>query len=143
VLWLIWLLIGGLLVLAELQTGTFYFLLLGAAAAAAGLLALLGISPAIQCLLFALLTLLSYAFVLPRFKKHAVPGSRVPTTAESLPGRIGIVETPIAPGETGQVKVNGELWSAVSDEALSPGDKVTVVEVRVTKLVVKKGDHPS
>jgi membrane protein implicated in regulation of membrane protease activity len=139
-MWLIWLLVGGLLVLAELQTGTFYFLLLGAAAAATGLFALLGISLAIQCLLFALLTLLSYAFVLPRLKKLTSPGSRVPTVAESLPGRIGTVEAPIAPGETGQVRVNGELWSAVSDEALSPGDKVTVVEVRVTKLVVKKGE---
>jgi membrane protein implicated in regulation of membrane protease activity len=139
--WLVWLCIGGVLVLLELQLGTFYFLLLGAAALVTGLLGLAGVSSLlVQGVIFAVLTFALYAFVLPRLRKRLTPAvNKVPTVAESLPGKVAIVEVPIVPGEVGQVKVNGELWSAVSDEAIGIGERVTIVEVHVSKLVVRKG----
>jgi len=37
----------------------------------------------------------------------------------------------------GKVFVNGELWSAVSDDALSPGDKAVIEQVKGLTLRVK------
>jgi len=37
----------------------------------------------------------------------------------------------------GKVFVNGELWSAVSDDALSPGDKAVIEQVKGLTLTVK------
>ena len=41
-------------------------------------------------------------------------------------------------GDEGAVYVDGELWRAISKDALSPGDKVTVAKVDGLVLKVKK-----
>ncbi len=60
---------------------------------------------------------------------------RKPSTGkESLIGEVGKVVLPLNP--EGYVKVRGELWRAVSPTNLNVGDKVVVVDVRGSKLVV-------
>ncbi len=64
---------------------------------------------------------------------------RKPATGKAgLIGEIGIVRTPLAP--RGQVFVSGELWTAVCDTPLQPGDSVRVegvegLTLRVTPLL--------
>ena len=41
---------------------------------------------------------------------------------------------------TGQVKVGAQIWTAVSDESLTEGVKVQVLEIQGVKLVVKRAD---
>lgn len=40
--------------------------------------------------------------------------------------------------DIGEVKVDGKIWTAVSDEILSAGDYAKVLEINSTKLKVKK-----
>jgi membrane-bound serine protease (ClpP class) len=69
--------------------------------------------------------------------------SRKPSTgSEGMVGLIGIAKTPLTP--QGKVLVHGELWEAVSDQPLQPGDQAEVTKVEGLKLYVtpaaKKGD---
>jgi membrane-bound serine protease (ClpP class) len=58
---------------------------------------------------------------------------------ESLPGKVGTARTDI--GESGQLQVGAELWSAEAAEAgqvIKAGEKVEVVRVEGLRLIVKK-----
>ena len=44
--------------------------------------------------------------------------------SEGLVGEAGEAETYFAPGGKGKVFVHGELWNAVSDEAIQKGEGV-------------------
>lgn len=57
------------------------------------------------------------------------------TGQEEMIGLIGIVKTALTPH--GQVAVHGELWEAVSDSPLQPGDKAEIISVSGLRLRVK------
>ncbi|MCK5260360.1 MAG: nodulation protein NfeD [Candidatus Omnitrophica bacterium] len=57
---------------------------------------------------------------------------------EGLIGGIGEAKTHFAPGKKGKVFVHGELWNAVSDEAVRKGDEVIVEEVEGLTVKIKK-----
>ncbi len=62
---------------------------------------------------------------------------RKPTTGrEGLLGEKGIARSRLAP--EGQIFVRGEIWSAISEEVVEPGEKVVVDGVSGLKLKVKK-----
>lgn len=62
---------------------------------------------------------------------------RRPTTGrEGLLGEKGIARSRLAP--EGQIFVRGEIWSAISEEVVEPGEKVVVDGVSGLKLKVKK-----
>ncbi len=61
------------------------------------------------------------------------------TGQETLPGAHGVARTAIQP--TGQVHVQGELWTAElaeGAEPIQPGEKVEVVRVDGLRLIVRK-----
>ena len=57
------------------------------------------------------------------------------TGREELVGMVGIVKTPLAP--QGQVAVRGELWEAISEAPLQPGEKAEVTGIDGLRLSVK------
>jgi len=57
------------------------------------------------------------------------------TGREEMVGLVGIVKTALAP--QGQLAVRGELWEAVSDQPLRPGDEAEVTGVDGLRLRVK------
>jgi len=68
---------------------------------------------------------------------------RPPTTGrEGMVGLVGVVKTPVAP--QGKLLVHGELWEAVSDQPLQPGDEAEVLRLEGLTLHVrpaaKKGE---
>jgi membrane-bound serine protease (ClpP class) len=60
---------------------------------------------------------------------------RPATGREEMIGLVGIVKTALTPH--GQLAVHGELWEAVSDRPLQPGDKAEVIGVEGLRLYVK------
>ncbi|HEX8751090.1 MAG TPA: NfeD family protein, partial [Nitrospira sp.] len=60
---------------------------------------------------------------------------RPATGREEMVGLVGIVKTALAP--QGQLAVHGELWEAVSDQPLRPGDEAEVTGVDGLRLRVK------
>ncbi|TAJ32042.1 MAG: nodulation protein NfeD [Nitrospirae bacterium] len=68
---------------------------------------------------------------------------RKPSTGrEGMVGLVGVAKTTLAP--QGKILVHGELWEAVSDRPLQPGDQAEVTKIEGLKLYVtpaaKKGD---
>jgi membrane-bound serine protease (ClpP class) len=61
--------------------------------------------------------------------------SRPLTGREGMVGLIGVAKTALAP--QGQLSVHGELWEAVSEQPLQPGDQAEVTRVEGLKLYVK------
>jgi len=67
---------------------------------------------------------------------------RPATGSEGMIGLVGIARTPLEP--QGRVMVHGELWDAVSEEPLQPGDAAEVTGLEGLTLRVrppaKKGE---
>ena len=68
---------------------------------------------------------------------------RQPTTgSEGMVGLVGVAKTALTP--QGKILVHGELWDAISEQSLQPGDQVEVTRVEGLRLYVKpvskKGD---
>jgi membrane protein implicated in regulation of membrane protease activity len=76
----------------------------------------------------------------PALKRLASTAAGLRTGVDAMRGRKGVVIKPISELESGQVRVEGEIWTARSyyeGEPLAEGTRVEVVEVRgVTALVV-------
>lgn len=69
------------------------------------------------------------------FMALRVRSAPVRTGMEGLVNEIGTARSPIDPH--GKVFVHGEIWDAVSDEPVAPGDPVEVVAVRNLTLAVR------
>lgn len=61
---------------------------------------------------------------------------RQPTTgSEGMVGTIGVAKTPLTP--RGQLSIHGELWEAISEQPLQPGEQAEVTRVEGLKLYVR------
>ena len=64
------------------------------------------------------------------------------TGSEGMVGLVGVAKTNLAP--QGKILVRGELWDAISEQPLQPGDHAEVTRIDGLKLYVKpappKGD---
>lgn len=63
---------------------------------------------------------------------------RVATGDIALIGLRGVAISDISPSQKGQVKVMGEIWSAISDEEINEGDEIVVQNVQGFILKVRK-----
>jgi membrane protein implicated in regulation of membrane protease activity len=145
--WILWAVLGILLVIAEIFTSGFVLLWFGVGALAAGLLAMLGAGLGLQFLAFivvsSLLTALSRTIFLNYFE-HKNEGDRVRLGAASLPGQIGTVvsESRGALNE-GAVKVYGSVWTAFpaeGEEPLREGERVVVERLTGASIYVRRAD---
>ena len=64
--------------------------------------------------------------------------TRATTGAEGIVGEVGEVREAIAPGAPGKVFVHGEIWRAVSADALNPGARALVKSINGLELQVQK-----
>ena len=79
------------------------------------------------------LIILGIGYIVARERRR-----RSTTGAEGLVGEVGEVREAIAPGAPGSVFVHGEIWRAVSSDALSPGARARVKSVNGLELQVQK-----
>lgn len=143
-LWILWLVLGVGLIIAEVFTLGFVLLWFGVGAIAAALVGLLGGGFLLQFLVFAIvsvsLTLMSRT-IFANYFSHGET-DRMKSGVDSLPGKVGTV-TLASQGalHEGAVKVFGSTWTAfpIDDETLlTEGEKVEVVEVRGSSVYVRR-----
>jgi len=142
--WIGWLVLGVLLIIAEIFTLGFVLLWFGIGAIAAALAGMLGAPFVIQFAVFAgvsvVLTLMSRTI----FAKYLGHGDEeaVKMGIDALPGQIGTVTTESKGAlNEGAVKVYGSTWTAfpVDEESrLVEGEKVEVVSVKGSSIYVRK-----
>lgn len=94
----------------------------------------------LQVMAFALVSVLTLIFTRPVALKYLKP-KQTKTNADAIPGKEGIVVTPIRPLEgIGQVKIEGMVWSAKPEDGQSEfevGDRVLVVRIEGVKAVIR------
>jgi membrane protein implicated in regulation of membrane protease activity len=136
--WAIWLIVGGVLLIAEMLTLTFYLLWLGIGAVIAAAVALFAPDLfALQGLSGGAAALILTVFTKPltrRFRESR--GYR--DAINELVGKQGIVVEAIVDGKPGIVKIGNETWSAVSLNNLNIEDKIKVISRGTTVLEVQK-----
>ncbi|MEO6223438.1 MAG: NfeD family protein [Vicinamibacterales bacterium] len=140
-LWWHWLVIGLLLVLAELATpGGFFVLFFGLAALIVGALSAFGAGgpPWTQLLTFSVLSVLSLVLFRSRLLKSVQHDPQAPQV-DTLIGEIGQLEGAIAPGQIGKIEVRGAAWSArnTSSSELPRGMRCRIVRVDGLMLEVE------
>jgi membrane protein implicated in regulation of membrane protease activity len=62
----------------------------------------------------------------------------IKTNADRLIGKVAVCTSAILDGERGEVKIEGKIWTAISNDAVAIGEKVEVLAIEGVKLVVKK-----
>jgi len=134
-----WILVAIICGAIEIFTAGFWFLWLAIAGVIVALLVQFGLLPALemQLLVFALFTLLLIIFTRPLVVKF-VKSNDTLSNVKALIGQHGITLTSIVPMQFGQVKVNGEIWTAVAEEELEENTRVEVMGIDGVKLQVKK-----
>lgn len=145
-LWILWSVLGAILVVAEIFTSGFVLLWFGIGALAAALAALVGIDNlGIQFLIFAVisisLTAASRTIFLNYFSRERA-GTSLRTGVESLPGKIGtVVSSSRGALQEGAVKVFGSTWTAypaAGEEPLEAGERVCVESVEGASIYVRR-----
>ncbi len=129
--YIIWWILAFALVALELTTGTFYLLVYGLAAAAAGVAAWMGLSVTTQIVIAAVIGVAG-TIVLKQWRQAA--GNE--TNLQDLDiGQSVSVES--WQGSRGQVKYRGALWDAEAQDANVDSSKPLLIRaVRGTVLVV-------
>jgi membrane protein implicated in regulation of membrane protease activity len=137
----LWLIIGIALVIAEVLSGAFVLVMLGSAALVAALVAALGTGPVISGIVFAAVAAGGITLARPALVAKMHSGDHVKTNVDALVGSKALV-TVTVDAHSGQVKVNGEIWSARSydeTEVLQPGRTVTIMSISGATAVVWGG----
>jgi hypothetical protein len=134
-----WLVIGLVLLIAEMATGTTYLLWPAVAAFATALISFLGFTNWIADIaIFAVLVIVLTYFGQPIVRRWRSEGAanNLNNRAAQLIGVRGVVAN--FAGGAGSVKVGDTLWRAVSDDVLEEGAEVEVVGVDGMTLKVKR-----
>ncbi len=137
-MWYIWLILAGVFVIGEVLTAGFLIFWLGIASLIAMAVSFITDNIIIQTTVFLISSVILILATKPLVKKFAKVET-TKTNAFSLIDKKGIVTKDISSiNSTGQVKVEGELWSATgeNDIEISKGTEVKIKEIKGVKLIV-------
>lgn len=139
ILWWHWLLLGLLLMLAELATpGGFYIIFFGLGAVLTGVLALAGVGDSsVQLLLFIAASVASLLLFRSRVLRWLQREPQAPAV-DAVVGEIATAVEGLVPGAVGKVELRGSFWSARNASAaeLIAGTRCRVLGVDGLLLVV-------
>ena len=140
-MWIVWLAIFVIAIVVEAATAeiTGIFLCLGAIVAL--ILALVpGVPFWAEIVVFVALTVLSFIFLRPVFKKFFKKGGSKETNVDSLIGTKCLVQKEYKKYDFGEVRIAGATWSIiniVNEEEIPQNAQVEIVGIDGNKLIVK------
>ena len=139
--WWIWILIGLLLVLAELVTpGGFYFIFFGAGAVGVGILAGLDVAGPVwlQVVLFSVLSVGALWLFREKLLRLTQTAPREPI--DNLIGETAVAVDEISINAIGKAELRGASWSArnVGDQPLARGERCKVERVEGLMILVRR-----
>jgi membrane protein implicated in regulation of membrane protease activity len=138
----IWLIVGLVLVAAEVLSGELVLLALGGGALVAAAVSLFGVDPVVGILVFAVASGLLVFGARPALRRRLERGVEHPVMHHrALVGATGVVVARVDE-HGGRITIGRELWSARAldaHEVIEPGGKVTVMDISgATALVVSQ-----
>lgn len=145
-IWILWIILAVILIVAEVFTSGFVLLWFGIGALAAAFAGLVGIdSLALQFLIFAGvsvgLTAASRTIFVNYFSREKT-GDSLRSGVDALPGKIGtVVSSSKGALNEGAVKVFGSTWTAypaAGEDPLEAGERVEVESVQGASIYVRR-----
>lgn len=135
---IMWLVISGVLLIIEIFTISFLLFFPGISAFISFIAYLLGANIYIQVVIFAVSSTLMILFVRPLITRF-FKSKDIPMNSNFLIGKTGIILKDIGPNKVGQVKVSGEIWSAITKEGniILKDSEVKIIAIDGVKLVVE------
>ena len=137
-MWSIWLIAAGVFFVVEIATTGFLVFWLGVASLISMLASFITSNIIIQTIVFVISSCILIPLTKPLADKF-ISKKVVPTNSYSLINKQGIVTIDINPIEgVGQVKVNGEIWSAKTDDGtiITKDTRIEVIKIDGVKLIV-------
>ena len=138
-MWQVWAVVAFLCLILELTSGDFFIICFSIGGIFTVIGAALGLNVYWQLFIFAIFSLLSIFFVRPvalRWLHKNEPNKA--SNADALIGRTGRVTEPITTGNSGYVKIAGDMWKAVSTQDIAAGTTVRVIGRESTIITVEK-----
>ncbi len=133
----IWLGAAAVFGIGEMITAGFFLLPFAAGAIAAAVLAFANVNPAIQGIVFLVVSILALVWL----RRYAAKGDerQASVGANRFSGETALVLDPIDRiAGTGKVRMDTEIWRATTDGDPIPADsEVRIIAVRGTRLVVE------
>lgn len=140
-MWQIWLLISGVFFIAEIITVGFLVFWFAIGALIAMLVSFFTDNIIIQTTVFIISSTLLLFATKPLVKKFTSNKDSIKTNVYSIVGKNAIVKEDIdSLNSKGQIKVDGETWSAISKDNcnIPKGSEVKIVEIKGVKAVVSE-----
>lgn len=138
-MWQIWLIIAGVCLVIEIMTVGFLIFWFAIGALFAMIVSLFTDNLIIQTSVFVISSGIMIFATKPFVKKFVNTKNTIQTNVYSTIGKIGIVTKDIdSIHSLGQVKVDGEVWSAVGidDMNIPQGTEVEIKEIKGVKAIV-------
>ena len=142
--WILWIVLGVVFIIAEIFTFGFVLLCFGIGALAAALAGGLGFGFTLQFLIFAIVSIALTVMSRTIFARYFSPNDEdtIKMGMDALPGQIGTVTIGSRGAlQEGAVKVYGSTWTAFpidSEMSLIEGEKVEVVRVQGSSIYVQR-----
>lgn len=140
-IWQIWIIASVLLFIVEVFAPTFLASCIAIGCLASGIFAFLDFGFKTQLVVFSVGAIISFFCIMPFMMKYAHKKSiNVKTNANALVGKIGRVAVTIDNSRNqGRAIVEGDDWKVETenDEIVNEGEKVEVLKVNSTILIVK------
>lgn len=136
IFWVAAVIIFGVLEAITAQLVSIWFVI---GAIAAMICAIFNTPVLVQAIVFIVVTIIALVITRPIAKKYLYPNKQ-PTNADRVLNKTGVVIEEINNiNATGQVKVDGQVWSARSADGIviSKNQNVTVKEISGVKLIVE------
>jgi len=134
----VWLGIIIVLVIIEAATVNLTTIWLAGGALLAFIFALFSLPLYAQIAVFLAVSVILLVFTRPIVNKYLKVGVQK-TNTDALVGKTGLVVMDISEHKPGQVKVKGQIWTAISEtgEPIKENTEVVIVAIEGVKLVVK------
>lgn len=136
---IIWAVLGVALLIIESMTVSLTSIWFAIGAFSAMGLAIFHLPLWLQVISFLVFSIIMAIFTRPFFVKYLKIG-KTKTNVDSLIGKEAIVTMEIEPFKTGQVKLNGQIWTALSEDhmPIEVGKRVEVLRIEGVKLIIKE-----
>lgn len=138
-MWQIWLVIAGVCLIVEIMTVGFLIFWLSIGALLAMIVSFFTNNLIIQMAVFVISSTILIFATKPFVKKFAHNNNNAKTNVYSNIGKVGVVTQDIDSIQAiGQIKVDGEVWSAVgvNDIKIPKGTEVEIQEIKGVKAIV-------
>lgn len=138
-LWWMWLIMAGLLLIIEIFTQGFLVFWFSVAALITTVVSIFTSNILIQVLVFVVSSIILIFFTKKFSDKIKTTETKMKFNIDTIIGETGVVEQEVSKLQFGVVKVGGSTWTAVTEEeTIEVGQVVSIKKIDGVKLVVER-----